>query len=312
MDPQLPSAPPPPTTPALPMAVAPDGRPERPPLVTAIAILDFVAAAVAILLGGLWLVAGIVGASKDEPDALIMAALGGIVLALGALGAAAGVGMLLMRPWGRTCQIVVSAVGLLLFCLGTIVNALILAYLFQRRMSLTFSGRRVADMTPQERELVASGGRGSWGPAAIVVVVAGLLVVIAMTGILAAIAIPNLLHAIQRGKQKRTMVDIQAVATAIEAHAVQHGAYPEASSLAQLEAAVVPTYAASLPPLDGWAHPFDVSSTREGYVLRSAGKDRLFEHDDPWTYEAAATTSFTSDIVFSNGEFVQQPDEGRH
>ena len=41
-----------------------------------------------------------------------------------------------------------------------------------------------------------------------------LLIVIAIIGILAAIAIPNLLNAVQRGKQKRTMSDMRALATA--------------------------------------------------------------------------------------------------
>ena len=45
-----------------------------------------------------------------------------------------------------------------------------------------------------------------------------LLIVIAIIGILAAIAIPNLLNAVQRGKQKRTMSDMRALATAIEAY----------------------------------------------------------------------------------------------
>ena len=39
-----------------------------------------------------------------------------------------------------------------------------------------------------------------------------LLIVIAIIGILAAIAIPNLLNAVQRGKQKRTMIDMRTLA----------------------------------------------------------------------------------------------------
>ena len=49
-----------------------------------------------------------------------------------------------------------------------------------------------------------------------------LLIVIAIIGILAAIAIPNLLNAVQRGKQKRTMSDMRALATAVEAWAVDN------------------------------------------------------------------------------------------
>src|SRR5437879_282691 len=56
-----------------------------------------------------------------------------------------------------------------------------------------------------------------------------LLIVIAIIGILAAIAIPNLLNAVQRGRQKRTMSDMRALATAIESYSVDNNNYPSAS-----------------------------------------------------------------------------------
>ncbi len=52
-----------------------------------------------------------------------------------------------------------------------------------------------------------------------------LLIVVAIIGILAAIAIPNLLTAMQRAKQKRTMADIRAIATAWEARATDMNTY---------------------------------------------------------------------------------------
>ena len=57
-----------------------------------------------------------------------------------------------------------------------------------------------------------------------------LLIVVAIIGIIAAIAIPNLLNAIQRGKQKRTMADMRAVGTAVEAYAVDNNLYPPGGS----------------------------------------------------------------------------------
>src|SRR3977135_2974422 len=65
-----------------------------------------------------------------------------------------------------------------------------------------------------------------------------LLIVIAIIGILAAIAIPNLLNAVQRGKQKRTMSDMRALATAVEAYAVDNNSYPLASCPTGLNAIV--------------------------------------------------------------------------
>ncbi len=67
-----------------------------------------------------------------------------------------------------------------------------------------------------------------------------LLIVIAIIGILAAIAIPNLLNAVQRGKQKRTMSDMRALATAIEAYAVDNNIYPQAACASGLFTTVGP------------------------------------------------------------------------
>ena len=91
-----------------------------------------------------------------------------------------------------------------------------------------------------------------------------LLIVIAIIGILAAIAIPNLLNAVQRGKQKRTMSDMRALATAIEAYAVDNNNYPAAACATGLCTTATtalatdsftnlsPTYIAQPPKTDGW------------------------------------------------------------
>jgi general secretion pathway protein G len=111
-----------------------------------------------------------------------------------------------------------------------------------------------------------------------------LLIVIAIIGILAAIAIPNLLNAVQRGKQKRSMSDMRALATAIEAYAVDNNAYPAATTCAggiYTTTAVVlstgsfsnlsPTYIAQAPKIDGWGTFLLYGSDAPGnnYVIAS-------------------------------------------
>src|SRR5215472_6010715 len=96
-----------------------------------------------------------------------------------------------------------------------------------------------------------------------------LLIAMAIIGILAAIAIPNLLTAVQRGKQKRTMSDMRALATAIEAYAVDHSQYPVATScptgvtgmigsVGAIDAAsfslLSPTYVSQPQKMDGWGN----------------------------------------------------------
>ena len=119
-----------------------------------------------------------------------------------------------------------------------------------------------------------------------------LLIVIAIIGILAAIAIPNLLNAVQRGKQKRTMSDMRALATAIEAYAVDNNAYPAATSCAagiytstsvtlttSSFSNLSPTYIAQAPKTDGWGEFLRLRLGRPGQQLRDrVGRPRQDDH----------------------------------
>jgi len=144
-----------------------------------------------------------------------------------------------------------------------------------------------------------------------------LLIVIAIIGILAAIAIPNLLNAVQRGKQKRTMSDMRTMATAIEAYAVDNNVYPQGvctsamwttagvtfdnSSMSLLS----PTYIANPVRKDGWDEYFNYGASASGqeYCLQSTGRNKA-----PETIICVTTTNFNSDIVYSNGGFIQYPE----
>ncbi len=144
-----------------------------------------------------------------------------------------------------------------------------------------------------------------------------LLMVIAIIGILAAIAVPNLLNAVQRGKQKRTMADIKALAAAIEAYQVDHSVYPQAacnpgnftSPGPRLDTGsftnLAPTYIAQPPLRDGWGAFFRyrVDVDLADYDVRSTGRDGTA---DPII--CGTTTNFNDDILFSDGVFVQWPE----
>ncbi len=145
-----------------------------------------------------------------------------------------------------------------------------------------------------------------------------LLIVIAIIGILAAIAIPNLLNAVQRGKQKRTMSDMRALATAIEAYAVDNNQYPAATTCAggiYTTTSVTlttgsfsnlsPTYIAQAPKIDGWGDFFRYGSNvpNDSYVLVSYGRDK-----SNTAINCGTTTNFNDDIYYSNGTFIQWPE----
>ena len=143
-----------------------------------------------------------------------------------------------------------------------------------------------------------------------------LLIVIAIIGILAAIAIPNLLNAVQRGKQKRTMSDMRALATAIEAYAVDNNVYPAATACAtgvftttsvtltsSSFSNLSPTYIAQAPRMDGWGTFYAYGSTASTYVVASGGRDKTIA-----AAVCGTTTNFNNDIYYSNGTFIQWPE----
>ena len=145
-----------------------------------------------------------------------------------------------------------------------------------------------------------------------------LLIVIAIIGILAAIAIPNLLNAVQRGKQKRSMSDMRALATAVEAYAVDNNAYPQATCATGLFTTadqtlasnsfsnLSPTYIAQAPRIDGWGQFFRYGSDTPGnnYAIGAAGRDKNYTNA-PF---CGTTTNFNDDIVYANGTFIQWPE----
>ncbi len=140
-----------------------------------------------------------------------------------------------------------------------------------------------------------------------------LLIVVAIIGIIAAIAIPNLLNAIQRGKQKRTMADMRAVGTAVEAFAVDNNRYPDsASNISVITDDVEPIYIKKIPTQDGWQTAFDYLATpanaAQSYSIQSYGKNKVQEGPCDGNAYKGITTNFNNDICFSQGSFTQFPE----
>jgi type II secretion system protein G len=148
-----------------------------------------------------------------------------------------------------------------------------------------------------------------------------MLIVLAVMGILAAIAIANYWNAQNRAKQRRTMADLKAVATAWESRATDTGAYnaagysfpDETYTSPQMRQLLTPTYIVGIPVVDGWAAPLDfganeaIGSGTQGtvYAIRSRGRDGNLDTTE--TYTPGPTTQFDCDIIYSNGAFVLYP-----
>lgn len=135
-----------------------------------------------------------------------------------------------------------------------------------------------------------------------------LLVVVAVIGMIVAIAIPNLLHAIDRGKQKRTMADLRTVGTALESYAVDLNYYPRYPGLQPVAGAVeshLQPFVKVVPIHDGWSRDLRYQSDAVGtdYTVLSYGRDAVRS-----AASTGATQDFDCDILFQNGAFVAWPE----
>ena len=133
-----------------------------------------------------------------------------------------------------------------------------------------------------------------------------LLIVVAIIGILAAIAITGLKNAIERARQRRTMADLRSVATAISCYDVDHTFVPQLASatVEELRPYLTPTYLRVLPTRDGWNRVLTYEGAGLSYTVCSFGADGL----EQASLSPGPTTSFSADIMVSNGIFIQWPD----
>ena len=232
---------------------------ERPGVVLAIAIFDFLAAAVALLGGGLLFLAAASGAEGR----VALAATGLLALLAGAVQLACGVGLMRLRPWARTLQIVLACLSI---C--NVISILVLIYLLRPGVRVLFSGRSPHELSDLELQLVSRQATLSGGGAAVIaaVLVVTVLVLPAVVGIIAAIAIPSLLRARTSANEAASIGDMRTFASAQAAYQSANGGFYEgqASCLARPQVCI--------PGYSGPAFLDDLmaeqQATRHGYVLR--------------------------------------------
>jgi general secretion pathway protein G len=132
-----------------------------------------------------------------------------------------------------------------------------------------------------------------------------LLIVVAILGIIAAIAMASLTNALDKGKQKRSMVDLHSISEAVELYHIDHATYPMGvSDWPTLKTYISPFFIKTPPQGDGWDHTWSVATPADGssYTVVSLGKDGF-----QGTWSGGMTSNFNCDIVFSDGQFFQWP-----
>ncbi len=105
-----------------------------------------------LVIAGVFLtIAGIAGMATGDSDALIGLIIGIIYLPLGLLQFWVGLGLRTLNPKVRTAAIVLSAIGLLGFPIGTIISAYFLYLLASKKGEFVFSAEysRVRAATPE-------------------------------------------------------------------------------------------------------------------------------------------------------------------
>jgi len=134
--------------------------------------------------------------------------------------------------------------------------------------------------------------------------------VLGATFVVGGLGIPGLVNGLDRRSQMRTMGDMRTIATAIESRALERREHAVArpDDIDALARELEPTYVKALPRLDGWGNPIHFESDGRSYTITSYGCCGEPDGADIHVAPNGGTTTFSADIVFTNGSFVKFPD----
>ena len=158
-----------------------------------------------------------------------------------------------------------------------------------------------------------------------------ILIAVAIIGVIVAILVPNLLDALQKSRQKRTLMDMRSLGTAWFSWLTDEMSAAAAGSSktfdfnlleAKLDVDALLTtlfnpdgvsYISTVPQTDGWGHDYDfvwAGDLLKNNVIgiRSFGRDGSEGPSmNPYPYGPFNTTHYEEDIVWVDGVFVRFP-----
>jgi general secretion pathway protein G len=104
------------------------------------------------------------------------------------------------------------------------------------------------------------------------------------------------LRSLDRGKVTGTRGNMEAIARALQAYALDHSGYPVDGTFGEAVERLVPAHLRAPIHTDAWGHPFTYRSDGGSFTLASPGPDGRPGTDD--------------DVVMVDGRFVQPADHG--
>jgi general secretion pathway protein G len=166
-----------------------------------------------------------------------------------------------------------------------------------------------------------------------------LLIVVAVVGILSMLIIPNAILAIQKAKQKQTMIDIVQLATAVADYVTDRGEAPDPGNQSgPLQVggvfvnAIAPVYIKRCPINDQWGNPFRVYTGSavgtvynipadgigaDDFLIVSLGRDKAeggtvtftYQSDNliSGIYEIRSIADFKNDLINFDGSWIHAP-----
>jgi type IV pilus assembly protein PilA len=217
----------------------------RPGVVTLLGVLNILGGLLGLGLAAV-MVFGILGSNQPMEGLALATAIFAAYGLLGAVQTATGVGLLRLRPWGRTLQIVLAGIGLLGIPCGTIVSILILVYMLKPEVKTLFSGLSPRRLPPAEVARVERLSQSSAATVAIIVVVA-LVGGVVVVGMVAAIAIPSLLRARVAANESVAIGNLRTVVSAQHAYASANQGFFDQLECLATPIQCVPAYPADSP-----------------------------------------------------------------
>src|SRR2546425_326162 len=101
------------------------------------------------------------------------------------------------------------------------------------------------------------------------------------------------LHAIDQGKVIGPRGTMETLGKALTTYAMDHGGYPQGSSIQEATAALVPAFLPSAATVDAWGNTLVYQSDTRSFTLTSPGAD--------------GRTGNADDMVMTDGRFTQLP-----